>query len=48
MASPAGALMEQVASGVPAGARAAVTSAAAVGIPAYAELGLLGLERAAS
>lgn len=46
--SPAGALMEQVASGVPAGAHAAVVSAAAVGIPGYAELGLLGLEPAAS
>jgi len=46
--SPVGALMEHTASGVPAGAQAAVTSAAAMGIPAYAELGLLGLDRAAA
>jgi len=46
MASPAGRLMEHVASGVPASAHASVASAAAVGIPAYAELGLLGFEGA--
>jgi hypothetical protein len=45
--SPAGLLAESVAASRPDGP-AAVASAAALGIPAYAELGLLGLEPAAA
>jgi pyruvate-formate lyase-activating enzyme len=48
MESPAGRLAESVAAGGPASPRAAVASAAAMGIPAFAGLGLLGLEQAAA